>query len=380
MPKPPPTLRVTVAGGGFAAAELLLALRALAEDRVELELIAPSTRFAFRPAATGVPFGAAEVDVYDLERLAGDVGAGLRRNSVEAVAPTARRLRLASGAHADYDVLVVAVGARARSAIPGATTFRDQRDQHHVARISDALRDGSARSAAFAAPAGVTWTLPLYELALLTSAAAGPSADLAIVTPERRPLEVFGAAVSRAVETLLDKRGIGVVANARAQAAIRGQLDLADGGSLPAEHVVAVPRLAGRRVGGIPCGWDGFVPVDARGRIEGLRDVFAAGDVTDFPVKQGGLAAQQADVIAAELALRAGAEVEPPPARYVLRSRLLGADGPLYLRTELDARGRPIAGAGTVSSEAPWWPAAKLFGRHLSPWMASERLERTVSR
>jgi len=42
-------LRVVVAGGGFAAAELLLALRSLAEERVELELIAPGPS----PPSTG---------------------------------------------------------------------------------------------------------------------------------------------------------------------------------------------------------------------------------------------------------------------------------------------------------------------------------------
>ena len=380
MPKPPRTIRVTVAGGGFAAAELLLALRAMAEERVQLELIVPSTRFSFRPASTGAPFGQARVHVYDLERLAADVGARLRRDSVEAVAPAAHRLRLASGAHADYDVLVVAVGARARSAIAGATTFRDERDQHHVARIADALKSGSVEHVAFAAPAGVTWTLPLYELALLTAAAAGPSAQIAVVTPERKPLEVFGAAVSRAVADLLEARAIRVIVNSRPLGAMRSQLALADGGSIPAEHVIAVPRLVGRRLAGVPSGWDGFIPTDARGGVQGLRDVFAAGDVCDFPVKQGGLAAQQADVIAAELAAGAGAAVAQPEGRYVLRSRLLGADGPLYLRTELDDRGRPVPGAATVSAEAPWWPAAKAFGRYLSPWMADQQLQETPNR
>jgi hypothetical protein len=55
----------------------------------------------------------------------------------------------------------------------------------------------------------------------------------------------------------------------------------------------------------------------------------------------------------------------------VLRTRLFGSGQPTYLRTEIDGDGRPLPGAGElVSHEPPWWPAAKLFGRHLSPWMA----------
>jgi hypothetical protein len=50
----------------------------------------------------------------------------------------------------------------------------------------------------------------------------------------------------------------------------------------------------------------------------------------------------------------------------------LGSDGPLFLHVELDGQGRPATGGNEppLSTEAPWWPAAKLFGRYLSPWMA----------
>src|SRR5829696_5384128 len=151
MPREHP-LRIAVAGGGFAAAELILALRALAEDRVAIELITPSTELAFRPAATGTPFERSHVDRYDLELLADETGAGLRRDMVEAVAPRARRLRLRSGGAVEYDRLVLALGARARAAISGAVTFRDQRDGHLVARLIEELDLLEGRRVVFAAP------------------------------------------------------------------------------------------------------------------------------------------------------------------------------------------------------------------------------------
>ena len=43
--------RVLIAGGGVAALEAALALRALAEDRVRVELLAPETQFWYRPLA-----------------------------------------------------------------------------------------------------------------------------------------------------------------------------------------------------------------------------------------------------------------------------------------------------------------------------------------
>jgi len=34
----------------------------------------------------------------------------------------------------------------------------------------------------------------------------------------------------------------------------------------------------------------------------------------------------------------------------------------------------PSGDAPAVSDEADWWPASKLFGRHLTPWMATRGL------
>jgi sulfide:quinone oxidoreductase len=374
MPRNRP-LRVVVAGGGFAAAELMLALGALAEDRVAVELITPSTELALRPAATGIPFELSRVDRYDLASLAHEVGAVVRRDTVEAVAPRARRLRLRSGAAVEYDALVLALGARARAAIPGAVTFRDQRDAHLIAGVVGDLRTHGGRRVAFAAPSGVSWTLPLYELALLTAAEIDRH-DLAVettlITPEATPLQAFGPEVSRRIASLLADKGIRRLRGV-AHSVGRGRLTLTSGEAVQADHVVAVPRLVGRRVAGVPADWNGFVATDEHGRVRDLPDVFAAGDMTQFQLKQGGLATQQADVIATVLAARAGAGVQVPQVRHVLRTRLLVPDGPLYLRAELDGAGRPLPATEgpQISEEALWWPPAKLYGRYLSPWMAA---------
>ena len=368
-------LRIAVAGGGFAAAELILALGALAEDRVSIELVTPSTELAFRPAATGTPFEVSHVDRYDLGSLADEVGAVVRRDMVEAVAPRARRLRLRSGGAVEYDALVLALGARARAAIPGAVTFRDQRDAHLIARLVEDLRSPGNRRVVFAAPSGVSWTLPLYELALLTAAEIERH-DLAVettlITPEVAPLQAFGPGVSDHVDRLLADRGVRRLRGV-AHSVGRRRLTMTTGEAVQADGVVAVPRLVGRRMAGVPADWSGFVATDAHGRVREVPDVFAAGDMTQFRVKQGGLATQQADVIAAVLAARAGVDVGIPPVRHVLRTRLLVPDGPLYLRAELDGDGRPLPATEgpQISTEALWWPPAKLFGRYLSPWMAS---------
>ena len=66
--------------------------------------------------------------------------------------------------------------------------------------------------------------------------------------------------------------------------------------------VVALPHLRGPELPGLPEESGGFVPVDAYGRVRGVDRVWAVGDMTTRPLRQGGLAAQQADVAAADIA------------------------------------------------------------------------------
>ena len=387
--------RVVVAGGGFAAAEAVLALREFAGEHVHVALVTPEPELPFRPAATAAAFAPADaaplvstasepacappapaVPAFDLTTLAAETGAQLRFDRVEAVASDVRRVRLASGAQVEYDSLVLATGARSRSAVPGATTFRDHRDMGLVTGLVSELHAGTVQRLVVVAPPGAAWPLPAYELALLTAAeidAAGLAAEVTLVTPERAPLEVFGREASVAAADALEARGVQVVCNSVPRKAARHALRLADGSALPADRVLATPELRGRRLNGVPSNFGGFVPVDRAGRILGLEGVYAAGDMTDFPVKQGGLAAQQAEVIASAIAAEAGADFGTLQPAYLLRAQLFGAPSPLYLQTELDERGRPVPGRSLASEEALWWPPTTVFGRHITPWMAEHR-------
>ena len=164
---------VLIAGGGFAGLEAILALRALAPDAVSVTLVSASTSLAYRPAATTESFSEAPPLAYDLQAIAIDVGASFRLDRVEAVAAEAHRTRLASFAYLDYDALILAVGARATNAIPGALTFSGQQDVSHVRRLMSEVRSGALRRIVFAVPSSCSWPLPLYELALLTATRLG---------------------------------------------------------------------------------------------------------------------------------------------------------------------------------------------------------------
>ena len=371
-------VRVLIAGGGFAAVETMLALRALAGERVAIELVAPQRRFAYRPAATAEPFGDAPALAYDLAEIAGELGAAHRVDRLEAVAPAVRSVRLASGARLAYDALVLAIGARLRASVPGALMFTGRREARHIRGLLDEIAGGAVRSVIFAVPSAVSWPLPLYELALHTAGHVrerGCDVEVSIVTPERAPLDLFGAHGSALVRALLDERGVRFLGGRIPERFDRaGRLTLHFGGGvLRADRVIAAPHMVGRAIAGVPGSWYGFVPVDDRGRVEGLHGVYAAGDMTTFPVKQGGLAAQQADAIAADIAahLGVGDGADPPPP--VLRARLIGGARPVALHATLAADGRALdprldAAPDPLISDAP--PRTKVFGRFLTPYLA----------
>jgi sulfide:quinone oxidoreductase len=369
-------LRVVIAGGGFAGVEAMIALHTLAGDRVDQLLIAPRAELLYRPAAPYDTFaGGDQVHRYDLCAITAGVGAHFREDRVEAVASRQNRVRMSSS-YLDYDALVLAIGARAEASIPGALTFRDQRDAPKMRAVLAAIERREVSRVAFAVPSGCTWPLPLYELALLTAAHIedrGLVADLLIVSPEHVPLESFGAEASAAVARLLAEHGVYFEGGSVPHAVERGgSLALSFGPPVRCDRVVALPQLRGRPPSGVPGDWWGFVQVDGRGRVEGTNDVYAAGDMTSFAIKQGGLATQQADVIAQALAARCGALVEEPPLGRVLQARLLAGEKTLVLRTELDSEGQPTpATLQHLDPREAELSTEKVSGRYLTPYLQS---------
>ncbi len=361
--------RVLIAGGGVAGLETMLALHNLAGARVEVEVLAPDHMFHYRPLDVACPFGLGSVRQIPVSDLVTSAGAIHRRGRLIAVDADAKQVETAAGERIPYDALVVATGARALEAVPGALTFRGRPDLPAFKELLAKLGKETT-TLAFALPPRATWALPLYELAFLTagelgSRTGGRHTDLVIVTHEAAPLEMFGPQVSDAVRLLLDREGIALWLAAEAIEHRDGHLHLADG-ALPADRVVAMPRLEGPAIEGLPRDEHGFLPTDAFGRVPGVPDVYAAGDVTTHPIKQGGLASQQADAVASVLAHWAGARVVPRPFRPILRGQLLTVGATRFLEVDL---GDPRH-VSRIGFHPPAWPTGKIASEHLTPFLA----------
>jgi sulfide:quinone oxidoreductase len=361
--------QVLIAGGGVAAVEAALALRELAPGRIEVTLVAPNASFALPPEAVIEAVGGPPAPRHELRAIAAEAGAALVPDAMVSVDPEAKRVLTRDGRAMSYDALLLAIGARPGRVLPGAQRFAGGPD---AGALRDALGelDGlPCPRIVFAATGGTGWTLPLYELALLIAARLdeeGRDRRLVVVTPEAEPVGVFGHAASRDVARLLIDHRVELRPSSLAERFEDGRLWLATGGSLAADLVIALPEPAGPRPAGVPVDESGFIPVDRYGRVPGAPGVWAVGDATARPLKQGGLAAQQADVAARSIAAWAGAEVEPEPYEPVLRGVLLTGEEPRFLRR---AAGSTVP--STASDRPLWSPAGKLAARRLGTYLAS---------
>jgi sulfide:quinone oxidoreductase len=367
---------VLIAGGGVAGLETLLALRALAGDRVDITLLAPELKFVNRSMAVDQPFKVQRGRGLRLEDTAAELGARWHRGAVDRVEHDRHRVVTRDGHELPYDRLVLALGAHPEREwrSEGVLTYHGGRDGPNYRLLLHRLREGQVDKLAFVRPAGASWPLPLYDLALMTAADCAAhnrsEVELSLITPEEEPLGIFGNTASAAIRRLLDESGVTLYPGSYGVPNPPGRLDVSPADrSLAVDRIVTVPRLVGPSLRGMPSGRGGFINTDAHGRVPGLDGVFAAGDATTFPVKQGGLAAQQADAVAEAIAASAGADIDPQPFRPILRGTLLTGGPARYLRADISG----AAGDDSiVSGDALWWPPNKLTGRYLAPFLSAQ--------
>jgi sulfide:quinone oxidoreductase len=374
---PHPKLRVLIAGGGVAALEAALALAEIAPDRTSTTVLAPNEEFVYRPMTVREPFAYPEASRYPLARIVHDAGAELVSDELAWVDPASHTVHTIGEQALEYDALVIALGGRPCRRYTHALTIDDRHLDEAMHGLIQDIEGGYVESVAFVAPGRMAWQLPLYELALMTAGRAydmGVELETTIISPEDSPLAIFGSAASSALADLLAKANIKTINSAYAEIPRSGEIVINPGDRhLHVDRVIALPELYGPSVRGIPLSERGFIRTDRFGRVAGVKDVYAAGDAIDFPIKHGGLGSQQADVVAQSIAALAGAEVTPQPFKPVLHGMLLTGDKPLYLTAKI------TGGQGFTSdvTDTPTWsPPSKIAARYLAPYL--DRLDHEV--
>jgi sulfide:quinone oxidoreductase len=350
--------RVAIIGGGVAAMEAMLALNAASYSGTDVHLFSPESKFVLKPLAVSTGFGRSDLLTFDLPRMAATAGATFHKLSVSEVVTQSRLIRLSDDSEFSYDYLIASPGTESHWSVPGATPYWGPAGNEAVAEALTTLRDREDVKVVVTMPEDGSWPLPLYELALLVSDELGSGTSTTIVTPESSPLELFGKESAEKVAALLQERDIETLLETAPSEYRDGALVTTDGRRIEADLAVALPLLTGRRIPGLPYNERGFIPVDEFGRIEQHGREFAAGDVTSFPVKFGGLATEQADVVTTAIAAEALGGPAPEPFRPVYRGTLVTSDGLIGLGP-----------GGESSAPYGWDPAEKVQGKFLTPFL-----------
>ncbi|MGC9219862.1 MAG: FAD-dependent oxidoreductase [Solirubrobacteraceae bacterium] len=359
--------QTVIIGAGVAGLEAALTLRDLAPEYMQITLVEPREEFHFRPMAVSEPFSGVPMTAYSIAEILVGGNITIVADSFRRLDPERRVLHTEGGQKLTYDALLLSLGARSHPRYRDVVTVDATRIGDQLTGFVSELDEGRLRSVAFVVPSLPIWSLPAYELALMTAARAaqhGQRLDVALVTPENVPLAGLGVGPSKAVSGLLKDGGVTMITSARPQVRDPRTIELHPScRALSVDRIVALPELFAPSLPGVPANADrGFISIDAYGAVRGLRRVYAAGDITDTAVKNGGLAAAQGVAAAEAMAMLAGAEVTRSVPTPLLGVMLVGGPRTLYISSRMSG----VHGVEVVASEeALWEPSGKPHAAHL---------------
>ena len=286
---------------------------AIAGDRAEVTLVAPDPDFLYKPLLVEEPFDLGPAEQHALEPVAEELGARFLLDSVRRVDAAEHALELDGGGRLDYDYAVVCTGGRLHPAFEASRHFPRASRFESISLLRATDGAGKFSSWSLGGSPGVA-DLRDREMTKRRALELGTSVELTVVTPEEAPLAVFGPAASAAVSELLSARGIAVETAVTLIRRVASEIVLTPGGRrIAVADVIPSRRWRARRSPDCPATRTGSSRSTTTRAWSGMEDVYAAGDGTNFPIKQGGIATQQADAAAEDIAHRLGAAVDASP-------------------------------------------------------------------
>ncbi|HEX6182851.1 MAG TPA: FAD-dependent oxidoreductase, partial [Pyrinomonadaceae bacterium] len=282
---------VLVLGGGFGgvvAAERL-AKRLAPEHRVTL--VSRGDRFLFYPALVRLAFGRCEPgDVsFDMRETLADHRVRFVQAEVARIEPRERHV-ITSGGEVEgrihYDYLVLALGRRlATERVPG---FYEH--AHHLLSVESALKFGEAvrdfkeGHAVLGYCPGARLAVPVYEAALalarrLEEEGRRGQARITIITPEPPGSPMEGEEIRGALRDALDAHNVAFWPDFPVSKVTTDRVHTRDGAGLRYDLLMLVPPFQGpgALTGTGLTDEEGYVRVDSRMRVRGVRQMYAVG-------------------------------------------------------------------------------------------------------
>lgn len=143
--------RVLIAGAGVAGLETVLALRALASDRLDVTILAPELKFINLSMSVDQPFKPQRVRGLRLQDTAAELGARWHHGALDRVEPERNRVITSDGDEVRYDMLVLTLGAHTEQEwhSPNVLTYHGGRDSPNYRLLLHQLQEHRVNKVAF---------------------------------------------------------------------------------------------------------------------------------------------------------------------------------------------------------------------------------------
>ena len=314
-------VRITVAGAGFAAITGVRELRKQLPD-AKITLVAPKSEFVYLPSLIWVPYDLRKGDDlrYPILPLLAELKVNYVRGSVTGISADGRTLQTNTG-DIENDALLIATGGRYIKKLPGIENVITICEGIEAAeKMGERLRalDGGTIAMGFGGnpkePSAMRGG-PMFELLFgmdtwLRKQGRRDNFRLVFFTPAPRPGQRLG---DKAVDKLLDelkKRGIETHLGHKLQS-FENSVVKTEGGEISADLILFIPGMTGPawlQGTPLPISPGGMITADAMTQVEGMKQVYVAGDAGSFPgpewmPKQAHMADLQATAAAKNIAL-----------------------------------------------------------------------------
>jgi sulfide:quinone oxidoreductase len=320
--------RIVVLGGGFGGLEAALYLRSHMQAEADVTLVSDKEYFLFKPNTIYVPFGLEPRKLlFHLSRPARSRDINLVNSFVREVDPISKSISLDGRNQVStlsYDFLIVATGAQLRpEEIPGLREFAniigtvDQMMQLRASfqKLAVDASEGQVRDVLFVVPPNNKCSGPLYEIAMMLDTwlrhkKVRDRVAITWSTYEESYIQTSSWLASHSSARLHDlvthefeQRGITGYTQYVVDSVESNEVVYKNHERLPFHLVVSFsPYAAASHFAGLPIDERGFIATDLGSRqVVGYPDVYAVGDVSDFPMKQAFMASLQADAAADHL-------------------------------------------------------------------------------
>ena len=343
--------KILIAGGGFGGVVAAEALAKQVRAEHEITLVSRNRKFVFYPDLVRLAFGKCEPDdiSIDLFETMLDHRVKFVQGEVARLNPEARTVTVSNGdleGKLSYDYLILALGRRL--ATERVTGFFEHAG--HILDVPSALKFGEqvksfkgGRIVVGQCP-GARLPVPVFETAfafsrLLKQKGQRDAARITIINPDPPNLAFADLDMARALRDALEEHSIESLSDFPIDRVLPTLVMTAHGHALEYNLLMLVPPFRGpSAVMGLGItGEEGYISVDRKMRVQGIENVYAAGDCVDFVgPKLGHMAVHQGEVAAANLALEL--QEKDPNVLYDHEMMMVideGGDESIYLRKGL---------------------------------------------